>query len=140
MRIRLAPLLLIAPALLLSACGSDDETNSSSQAEEQSSSPQTAITEIGATQAGLAEALATYTGGNEAGAADAVSETYLNHFELVEGPLEEVDPELTEQLENSIREELVDAMEAGDPVPQVAALAAKIDRQLTSAAIKLKAG
>ena len=72
-------------------------------------------------------------------AADQVSETYLQHFELVEGPLEEVNEELTEELEDQIREELVSAMEAGDPVPEVTKLVEEIESGLVEAEKQLQA-
>lgn len=138
MKLRNAPFAapaLIAAALALSACGDDDSTTSEA---EQTSSPETAIAEIGETEKGLNEALATYEKGDEAGAADQVTETYLQHFELVEPPLEEVDEELTEELEEAIREELVSAMEAGDPVADVTALVKQIDADLGEAAKALQ--
>lgn len=128
--------LLLGATLALAACGDDSST--STEAEE-ASSPDVALAEIGETQAGLAEAQATYASGDAAVASDQVQETYLQHFELVEGPLEEVDPELTEELEEQIREELVQSIEAGDPVADVKALVAEIDKGLKQATSQLEA-
>ena len=73
-------------------------------------------------------------------AAETVNETYLQHFELVEGPLEEVDEELNEELEEQIREELVDEIEAGAPVADVDDLIAEIETGLDEAERPLAGG
>ncbi len=129
--------LALAGAFALAACGDDSST--STEAEESASTPEVALTEIGETQKGLAAATDTYASGDATAASDQVQETYLQHFELVEGPLEEVDPELTEQLEEQIREELVASIEAGDPVPEVKALVKEIDAGLEDASAQLEA-
>lgn len=127
----------LAAALVgVSGCGGDDE---STEAEEHASTPEQAIAEIGQTQRGVAQGVASYASGDAAAAAEQVTETYLQHFELVEGPLAEVDPELTEELEEQIREQLVGAIEAGDPVGKVKALGAEIDFGLVEARGKLQA-
>jgi hypothetical protein len=125
------PLALAAGTLAFAGCGDDSETTP--ERAEQAATPETALAEVTMTQRGVDEALAAYAGGDEAAAADQVRETYLQHFELVEGPLEEVDPELTEELEDAIREELVDSMEAGDPVGQVTNLVDDITAYLRDA-------
>ena len=136
--LRLAvPAALVAAMLALAACGDDDTSTS---AAEQTVTAETAIAEVGETQKGLAGALATYESGDQAAAADEASEVYLQHFELVEGPLEEVDPELTEELEDEIREELIGAMEAGEPVADVSKLVDQIDAGLGDATTKLQDG
>ena len=129
-------LALVAGSLAIGGCGDDAE--STSEEAEHSASPETALAEVGETQKGLNEALATYAEGDEAAAAEAVQETYLQHFELVEGPLEEVEPELTEELEDAIREELVESMEAGDPVEDVTALVEDITADLGDASKALQ--
>lgn len=132
-----APITLIAATLALAACG--DDSGGSPEAEP-AASPEVAITEVEATQEGLQEALDTYSGGDQAAAADQASETYLQHFEVVEGPLEDVDAELTEELEEAIREDLVGAMESGDPVPDVRKLVEEIDADLAEATEALQGG
>lgn len=126
---------VVSGVLAMAGCGDDGDTSTGA---EQSVTPETAIAEVEETQSGLTDALATYSSGDDAAAADQATETYLQHFELVEGPLEEVDPELTEELEEMIREELVGAMEAGDPVPEVTALVDEIDAGLDDAAKQLQ--
>jgi hypothetical protein len=133
-RLTLVPL-AAAAALALSACG-DDDTSSETEAEQ--AKPASALLEAGKTRASLALALATYKAGDKAKAADQASEAYLQHFELVEGPLEAKDEELTEELEDAIREELVGKMKARAPVKEVEALAKEIDRDLATAEAKLK--
>jgi hypothetical protein len=121
--------LLTTMAFALAACGGDDNSGDAGGA----ATPQTAIDEIGAVRAGLDDALRSYAAGDAAAAGETVDETYLQHFELVEGPLEEVDPELKETLEEQIREELAGEIESGAPAKQVAALAAEIDSGLGDA-------
>ena len=94
----------IAATIGLVACGdSSDETSTDA---EESITPAMAIDEIGAVEDGLAAALAAYEKGDADQAEELTSTAYLEHFELVEGPLEEADAELNEHLEELIREEL----------------------------------
>jgi hypothetical protein len=101
--------------LALTACGGD---SNDSEAKE-NTDPAVALTEAGATRDGLSAALATYKSGDHAAAEDAVAEAYLQHFEQVEGPLDERDHELNENLEHAINEELRDAMKAGKPAAEI---------------------
>lgn len=127
--------LLTATALALAACG-EDETGE--QGAESSTTPEAALAELTVVRAALGDAASTYAKGDAKAAAEAVNQAYLESFELVEGPLEEADPELNEELEGQIREELVDKIEAGDPPPEVAALVAEINRGLDEARLALR--
>ena len=62
----------------------------------------------------------------------------LEHFELVEGPLEEADEELNEELEVQIREELRAEIEAGAPAGEVEKLVDQINRGLDEAETALE--
>lgn len=119
-------------ALALAACGDDEK----SKAEE--TTPAVAIEEANKTSVGLTTALETYKSGDKAAAEEQVSETYLQHFELVEGPLGKVDHELTEDLEHRIREELVEKIKAGAPAAEVDAFVTQIKTDLLKAQSKLK--
>ncbi len=135
MNIRLTVLPLAATAALaLSACGSDDKKSEGHE----ESTPAVAIEEARKTSTGLTAALATYKSGDRAAAEEQVSETYLQHFELVEGPLGKVDHELTEDLEHRIREELVAKIKAGEPAKDVEAFVKQIKTDLAAAQAKLK--
>jgi hypothetical protein len=123
-------ILLASSALALAACGGDDETSEESEA---SATPETALQEIGTVRAGLEDAETTYADGKAQEAATAVEDVYLEHFELVEGPLEEVDGELNEELEDQIREELVEKMESNATVAEVKSLIAEIEAGLDEA-------
>jgi hypothetical protein len=126
---KLTTILLASCALALAACGDDDggeETHATV-------TPQVAIEEIAAVRAGLADALAEYTSGDAETAAEIVEETYLQHFELVEGPLEEADAELNEELEDEIREDLVAQIESNASVAEVKRLIAQIEAGLDEA-------
>jgi len=130
-------ILLATSTLALAACGGDEETSEESEA---AVTPEAAIEEIAAVRAGLDQALAEYTGGDAETAAEIVEETYLQHFELVEGPLEEADAELNEQLEDEIREELVDEIESSAAVAEVKGLIAEIESGLDEAEAALSGG
>jgi hypothetical protein len=101
--------LLAAAALGASGCGDGDSKESA----EKSSSPRTALRELGETRTGLEAARAAYGTGDKKTADDRVASAYLDHFEHVEGPLEARDEELTEELEDGIREELRDEIKTG---------------------------
>ena len=116
---RTAVLTLITSSLALAACGSDDSSSSSSEAEHESSSPATALREVRETRDALKAALATYKDGDAAGAQEQVAEAYVSHFEEVEGPLEDRNEELNEDLEHAISRDLRDSMKAGKPVAAV---------------------
>jgi hypothetical protein len=116
-------------AALAAGCGGDDDAEQA----ERSSTPEQAVAQIAEVRTGLADALATYKAGDESAADEQVGDTYLQHFELVEGPLEEVDHELTEELEDAIREELRDKMKAGAPAVEVQRLVEEIEAKLDDA-------
>jgi hypothetical protein len=116
---------VLSVGLLAAGCGDDDSDDSegaAAEAEETALTPDQAIAEIAVVRRGLDDALAAYEEGDTATAEEAVTDAYLEHFELVEPPLEEADPELNEELEVLIREELGGAVSAGEPVADVKAL------------------
>ena len=115
----------------LAACGdSSDETSTEAEA---SVTPAVAIDEIGAVEDGLAASVAAYEKGDADQAEELASTAYLEHFELVEGPLEEADEELNEHLEELIREELRAAITDGATVAEVKKLVAEANDGLDEA-------
>ena len=131
--------LALVTSLALAACGSDENTSSSSgQSVEESATPAEARAEIGEVRAALDSALASLREGDAKAAENAVSEGYLQHFEKVEGPLEKVDGELNEQLEDGIREELRDTIRNGGSVEQVTKMIGEIKADLDTAEQKLR--
>jgi hypothetical protein len=136
MSLTLLAALAIAPAGFASAgCGED----SGSEPAEAALTPQEAITEIGAVRSGLDQGLAAYRKGDADAADQAVGDAYLEHFELVEVPLGEADPELNEELEELIREKLRDEIVAGAPVKEVEALVDEANAGLDQAERALRA-
>jgi hypothetical protein len=121
----------IGGVFALSACGGDDKESS-----EPKVSNEQAITEIAAVRLRLDKAVEEAKAGREADADELVSEAYLEHFEKVEGPLEEADHELNEKLEDTIREELRETIKAGK-ADEAEDLVAEINRDLTLAEGKL---
>jgi len=94
--------------------------------------------EVTATAKGLDDALAAYKTGDKVKADELVGAAYVDHFELVEGPLGKVDVALMERLEDTIRTELRNAMKDGKPVADVEVIAARAKADLATAATKLK--
>jgi hypothetical protein len=125
----------LVSALALPACGSDGESD---EAAEQQATPAQARAEIGATRRALDSAVASLRDGDAKAAGDAVSEGYLEHFEKVEGPLGKVDQELTERLEDSIREGLRDKIQGGGSVAEVTRMVSAIKGDLAAAEQKLR--
>ena len=106
--VRLGKAIAVAAILstsLLAACGGDDDDSGSQSAATQSTATK-AIDEIDETSAGLDQALAQLRDGDVKAAKETVAETYLQHFEEVEAPLEKVAPELNEKLEEGISTDL----------------------------------
>jgi hypothetical protein len=135
---KLLTIAAITAAIAIAACGDDSEDEAASAPEEASVSADQAIDEIATVRRGLDEAVSAYEDGDSQAADDAASEAYLEHFELVEGPLEEADEELNEELEHQIREELRAEIQADAPVAQVKKLVAEIDRGLDQAEAALE--
>jgi hypothetical protein len=126
----------VAATFGLVACG--DSSDGTSTDAEASITPAMAIDEIGAVEDGLAAAQAAYVKGDADQAEELASTAYLEHFELVEGPLEEADEELNEHLEELIREELRNAITDGAPVAEVKKLVAEANDGLDEARTVLK--
>ena len=126
---------ITAFGLLAAGCGddSDDTDEAAAEAEEAALTPEQAIDEIALVRKGIDEGVSAYEDGDAAAAEEAVTDAYLEHFELVEPPLEEADEELNEELEVLIRETLTGAIAAGEPVKDVEKLAAEVDRGLDEA-------
>lgn len=130
---RTLPIILVGAGLVAAGCGGGSDSSETEAAEETTVSAKEATAEIDAVRTGLAASLAAYRRGDAAQAEELASEAYLQHFELVEGPLEERDEELNEELEEQIRETLRDRIQDGASVKQVAVLVGTIDRELDEA-------
>lgn len=128
---------LSGAALALAACRDDE---ASTEAEEAAVSPKTAVAEIDAVRGGLDEAVAAYRRGDAEEAEQLAGDAYLEHFELVEGPLEERDEELNEELEELIREELRAAIVEGAPPAEVSSLVREAHAGLDEATAALQGG
>jgi hypothetical protein len=133
---RLIPLLALAGSVLLAACGGSD--SSSEAATEASTTPAQARVEIGKVRSAIDDALASLKQGHRAAAGEAIAEGYVEHFETVEDPLEKVDPELKEKLEDSISTDLRDKIKSGASRADVEQLATSIRANLDTAERKLK--
>ena len=125
---------LLSLSALAVACGGND----SEESEEASVTPAQAIERIGNVRHHLDEALAQYKAGEKKAADKTVGDAYLEEFEFVEGPLEKKNHELTEELEDGIREELRDKIKSGAPASQVASHIAELNKKLDQAEAALR--
>jgi hypothetical protein len=125
----------LSSSFALSACGSEEK---SSVASEQEASPAEAVTEIGQVRSGLDRAVGALRSGDAGQAEEIVSETYVEHFEKVEGPLEKVDHALKERLEEGISGELRQEIREHKPYAQVKRHVDQIKADLNTAETKLK--
>jgi hypothetical protein len=135
------PFLAVAAcgAFALAGCGSDSEKKGDSPKPKVTKAPNAeAIREIGATRSGLDQALEQLRDGDARAAEETVSETYLQHFELVEGPLEKVDEELNEELEETIRGKLRKKIASGAKPAEVSRLVDDVKADLDTAEAKLE--
>jgi ABC-type enterochelin transport system substrate-binding protein len=127
--------LALASALVLAACGGESESD---EAAEQTATPAQARAEIGEVRKALDTAVAEVKEGDAKAADNAVAEGYLQHFEKVEGPLEKVDGELNEKLEDSIREDLRETIQDGGSLAVVTQKVDAIKADLATAEQKLQ--
>jgi hypothetical protein len=123
-------------ALVGAGCGDDD----SEETTETTVSSEQALAEIPAVEQGLQQGLAAYRSGDAARADQLIGDAYLEHFELVEPPLEEVEPELNEELEELISTEIRDQIKGGAPQNEIAALVAEARNGLDQAEQALSRG
>jgi hypothetical protein len=128
-----------ALALAAAGCGGNDDSEETVEAEA-AASPSEAIAEIAEVRAGLGEGLAAYRKGDADEAEQLVGTAYLEHFELVEAPLEERDAELNEELEVLISTTIRDAIKAGEPENEVAGLVQEANKGLDQAETELERG
>jgi hypothetical protein len=124
----------LGSAVALVACGEDKQA----AAGDQPAGGAKAIAEIGATRTALDHGLEAFKAGDKARAQELVSEGYVEHFEEVEGPLEKVDHDLKEKLEETIAMGIRDKIKQGAPIPEVEALVGRAKADLTTAEQKLK--
>jgi hypothetical protein len=136
---------MLALSLTISACGEGrGETTSpagspaaeqkpGSEAREASADTQRAVAEIGEVKAMLRRALSSYRQGDRAAAEKLVGDAYLEHFELVEHPLEERDKELMEKLEVTISTTIRNRMKQGAAVAEIEGLVTQAERDLDRA-------
>jgi hypothetical protein len=126
-----------AGAFGLVACGGNDG-ESSTAAKAANVTPAQAVTEIAAVRKALDDGVAALQSGDRSKADDIVSEGYLEHFEKVEGPLEGVDGELKEELEEKINGDIRDKIKDGASAAEVQKLVDEAKQDLSKAESKLQ--
>jgi hypothetical protein len=142
--LRVLALLALAGGLLVVAgCGSDSgstsagdttvSTTTEESEEEEEATPAQALAEIAAIRTLLDEAVAQYAAGDHSGAADAVGDIYLEHYEHVEGPLGDVNHDLMEEIEEKLSTDLRTSMEDGAEQSEIEALVSDIKSGLDQA-------
>ena len=136
MKLRSAALTVaLSSGFALSACGNGKTTSPTATA---ATTPAAALAEIPAVKAGLDQAVAQVRSGDGKTAEETVSQTYVDHFEKVEGPLGKVDPALKEHLEEGISIDLRKEISDGAPASQVGKHVKRIKADLDTAAGKLQ--
>lgn len=144
----LALLALACGLLVVAGCGSDsdsasagdttvstttEESEEEEEAEEEESTPAQALAEIATIRTLLDDAVAQYASGDHTGAADAVGDIYLDHYEHVEGPLGDVNHDLMEEIEEKLSTDLRTSMEDGAEQSEIEALVSEIKSGLDQA-------
>lgn len=135
---RSSALVMLVAVALVAVIGCSPAASASPSAAASASPTLTVLEQIAATSEGITAALAAYKDGRNNQAVELVNDAYLSHFEFVEAPLEAVDPELNELLEDKIREDLRAKMTAAAPIDEVTALGSEIVELLAQASDKLK--
>jgi len=123
----------VAALALLAGCGDSDSSTTEHEEAEAAATPQEAITEIAQVRRALAAGLVAYAQGKAKQADELIGDAYLEHFELVEHPLEERDEELNEDLELLISTEIRGEIKKGASPAEVKALVAEANRGLSKA-------
>jgi hypothetical protein len=123
----------LSSSFALAACGNDDKGSASDE-----SSPALAVKEIAAVKAGLDTAAQQVGSGDRKAAGETVANTYVDHFEKVEGPLEKVDHELNEKLEEGISTDLRKQISQGAPAAAIRKHVDQLKGDLDTATEKLR--
>jgi hypothetical protein len=144
--VRVLALLALAGGLVIVAgCGSDSDsaaagdtttastTTEESEEEEEESTPAQALAEIATIRTLLDEAVTQYASGDHSGAADAVGDVYLEHYEHVEGPLGDVNHDLMEEIEEKLSTDLRTSMDDGAEQSEIDSLVSEIKSGLDQA-------
>jgi DNA repair exonuclease SbcCD ATPase subunit len=132
MRTFVPALLALALVSFGAACGSDEERS------EEDTTPAAAAAEIDTIKSMLDDALAKYKAGDAEAAEETVGDAYLEHFEEVEHPLEEVDEDLMEDLEHTISTDIRTKMKDGAPASEIEQLIEQAKTDLDEAKSKLQ--
>ncbi|MEA2278958.1 MAG: hypothetical protein QOC78_3918 [Solirubrobacteraceae bacterium] len=127
--------LAVAMSLAAAGCGGSDEKQKTSEA---GSTPAQAVVEIGSVRDALDAGVAALAGGDRQKADDTIAEGYVEHFEKVEGPLEKVDHELKEELEETISTKIRGKIKDGGSVDEVRKMVEEAKGHLATAEAKLK--
>jgi DNA repair exonuclease SbcCD ATPase subunit len=141
MRTFVLALLALSLVSFGAACGSDDESSAAAttaESSEEDTTPAAAAAEIDTIKSMLDDALAKYKAGDTDAAEETVGDAYLEHFEKVEHPLEEVDEELMEDLEHTISTDIRTKMKNGAPASEIEHLIEQTKTDLDEAKSKLQ--
>jgi DNA repair exonuclease SbcCD ATPase subunit len=141
MRTFVLALLALSLVSFGAACGSDDESSAAAttaESSEEDTTPADAAAEIDTIKSMLDDALAKYKAGDTEAAEETVGDAYLEHFEEVEHPLEEVDEELMEDLEHTISTDIRTKMKNGAPASEIEQLIEQTKTDLDEAKSKLQ--
>ena len=131
-----AAVLVVVSALALAACGNPKKKDQA--ATNGTATPTQALQEIDYVRKDLLRVTNEVSKGSRGTAVEIAKETYVQHFEKVEAPLDKVDHELNEELEDTIREKLREKISGGAKPGEVSKLVDDVKADLDTAEAKLK--
>lgn len=141
MRTFVLALLALSLVSVGASCGGDDESGAAAttaESSEEDTTPAAAAAEIDTIKSMLDDALAKYKAGDVDAAEETMGDAYLEHFEKVEHPLEEVDEELMEDLERTISTDIRTKMKNGASASEIEQLIEQTKTDLDEAKSKLQ--
>jgi hypothetical protein len=131
----LLPTLVVSSSIAVAACGSEEQSAGSAVDQ---STPAQAVREIDRVRASLDDAVAAVKAGDAKRADEILADGYVEHFELVEGPLEKVDEELSEGLEETLSHGIRETVKGGASTAELQRMVDDVKADLDTAERKLR--
>jgi hypothetical protein len=129
-------LLALSGAVALAGCGEPKAKDA--PATGATAKPLEAVQEIDVVRKDLVRVVNEVQQGHRKAAGEIVSETYVQHFEKVEPPLDKADHKLKEKLEKALSRTLRQKIKTGKPVGEIGKFVQRLDLELAKAQDELK--
>ena len=129
--------LVVLSALALAACGNPKKKDQAAT-NDSTATPIQALQEIDYVRKDLLRVTNEVAEGSRGTAVEIAKETYVQHFEKVEKPLDKVDHELNEKLEEGLRDKLPKMIKSGKSKSAIGKFAQRLDTDLAAAQEQLK--